>query len=208
MTKIDHTEETINSYNKVAQNYTDTFFADDSDKPYIDAFIKMLPESASILDAGCGPGNYSQYLHGLGFKVTGTDLSEGMLNIARSHIPSVTFIQADLRELPFEAGSFDGIVAAYSIIHLPTDDVVPTLKQFNTLLRQEGMLFLALQEGTGKSVRDESLGENTPLFYSRYTEDEISELLLQADFKVLQSFVREPHTNEIPNNKLFIIAQK
>ncbi len=208
MNNEESVKTTIKSYNQVAKNYAAKFFADDSDRPYLDNFLKLLPENAKVLDAGCGPGNYSSYLHELGFEVVGTDLSEGMLTVARKNVPHVKFIQADLRTQPFPPNSFKGIVAAYSLIHLPTKDLLLALKHLHSLLSNKGLLYLALQEGKEKDIADHSLGDDAVLIFSCYTLEEITDYLDKANFEVVYSFVRPPNANEIAHNKLFVIARK
>lgn len=208
MINTDTTQETINSYNRVASNYTGEFFDDKGDNQYTDRFLSLLPTTGKVLDAGCGPGNYSHYIANKGFDVTGVDLSLGMLEIATKKVPQATFLQQDLRQLPFKPGSFNGICAAYSLIHLPTEDILPTLKKFREVLTEKGALFLALQEGTEKNVRDNSFGDDNILTHNCYTQEEIKELLQDAGFELIFLISRLPRENEIRHNKLFVVAQK
>lgn len=66
-----------------------------------------------ILDIGCGTGRHSIELARRGYKVTGVDLSEGMLSRAREKAKSqgveVDFRRHDARDLPFE-GRFDAAI--------------------------------------------------------------------------------------------------
>ncbi|RYG24585.1 class I SAM-dependent methyltransferase [bacterium] len=58
-----------------------------------------LPTGSSILDVGCGTGRHAVELAKRGYRVTGIDLSEGMLNVARAKAAvegvDVKFVQAD-----------------------------------------------------------------------------------------------------------------
>lgn len=70
-------------------------------KAEIDFFLGLfpIPVSATILDIGCGTGRHAIELARRGYRVTGIDLSEGMLNVARAKAAidglSVSFVQAD-----------------------------------------------------------------------------------------------------------------
>src|SRR5690242_21006124 len=44
---------------------------------------------AQVLDVGCGPGWMSEYLARLGYTVTGVDISEDMVAIARERIEAI-----------------------------------------------------------------------------------------------------------------------
>ena len=62
-------------------------------------------KSLSILDVGCGTGRHAIELTKRGYKVTGIDLSENQLALARENAAkealSISFLQADARNLPF-----------------------------------------------------------------------------------------------------------
>ena len=64
-----------------------------------------------ILDLGCGAGRHLVELAGVGYRPTGLDLSMPMLEAATAAGIS-RLVRADMRRLPFRAGSFD-VVASY-----------------------------------------------------------------------------------------------
>lgn len=73
---------------------------------------------AKLLDLACGSGNLSVPLKKLGYDVTGGDLSEDMLVMARQKAPEVTWLRLDMTDLAFD-GEFDFVVCALdSINHL------------------------------------------------------------------------------------------
>ena len=71
----------------------------------------------SVLDAGCGSGAHAAALIERGANVSGFDLSEGMLAIARQRLGDVVPLQrADLtRRLPYADAQFDLIVCALAL---------------------------------------------------------------------------------------------
>jgi SAM-dependent methyltransferase len=78
-----------------------------------------------ILDAGCGTGRHIGRLLAAGATVTGLDLSEGMLAVARSRFPDVAFAQGDLQaRWPFADGAFDAVLCALVGEHLDDLDAV------------------------------------------------------------------------------------
>jgi SAM-dependent methyltransferase len=72
------------------------------------------PGPGRCLDLGCGTGVFVPALAELGWTVVGVDLSADQLRIARSNVAGLAedLVQADARELPFDAESFDAVVAA------------------------------------------------------------------------------------------------
>ena len=67
-----------------------------------------------VLDAGCGGGRYSKIAGEAGAIVCAVDHSSAVEKAAKlcAHLPNVHFVQADLKQLPFEPASFD---VAFSI---------------------------------------------------------------------------------------------
>ena len=131
------TEITTKVYDKVNVAYAEKF-QEPSDN--IDEFLKLVKREGSILDAGCGPGVDAAYMSGKGFTITGVDFSEGMLEIAKKKSPSSTFHKGDIRKLNFDPNTFDGILASYSLIHIPKEDVLRAVEDFYKFLKPEGVL--------------------------------------------------------------------
>lgn len=75
----------------------------------------------SILDVACGTGDLTLDLLRRGHRVTGVDLSEQMLALAKGKAPSATYLVADAEALPFADASFDAVTCAFGIrnfVHL------------------------------------------------------------------------------------------
>lgn len=72
-----------------------------------------------VLDAGCGTGVLSRQLHALGATVTGLDLSDSMLSVAREVCPNAAFHQGNVCKLPFEDNQFDAAVSAFMLMFVP-----------------------------------------------------------------------------------------
>jgi SAM-dependent methyltransferase len=71
-----------------------------------------------LLDVATGPGYVAARAAAQGAAAVGLDFSETMLAFARSRAPDVEFVQGDATALPFADGSFDGVVAAFVLLHL------------------------------------------------------------------------------------------
>ena len=68
-----------------------------------------------ILDIAAGTGTSSEPFADLGADVIAADLSEGMLAVGRKRRPDITFVQADVTNLPFEDESFDAVTMSYGL---------------------------------------------------------------------------------------------
>lgn len=98
-----------------------------------------------VLDAACGTGRYAIPLAQAGARVTGIDVSEVMLDLARQkaseHGLSVDLRAADLRQLPFPDASFDVTVCALALCHLP--ELRQAASELSRVLRPGGRLIVS-----------------------------------------------------------------
>jgi SAM-dependent methyltransferase len=72
-----------------------------------------------LLDVACGPGWLSAAAAKRGAHVTGVDLAQNMLTIARTRCPDAALHEGDAEDLPFEAGQFDVVVCNLGFPHFP-----------------------------------------------------------------------------------------
>ena len=74
----------------------------------------QLPAGSHILDLACGKGRHSVFLHSLGYKVQGVDLSENSICLAKKHeTEGLRFAVGDMRE-PQGHSSFDLVVNLFT----------------------------------------------------------------------------------------------
>jgi len=81
--------------------------------------LKHLPaqsQNKTLLDVGCGTGHWSEFFSECGFTVTGLDISQRMIDIARSKSNrSISYFVSDAHRLPFPDETFD-VTAAITTI--------------------------------------------------------------------------------------------
>jgi len=181
---MDKSKFAVSTYNKIADAYTKQYFNDLTDLPYIDKFLLKLPASAKILDIGCGPGTFTQYLQQKGFEVEGIDLSEEMIKIAKEKVPGVTFRLMDMRKLEYPDNSFGGLLVAYSLIHIPSEEIPSTLLGFKKVLKTGGYMMIIAQGGEPDKIVDEPLKEGEKIFINFFTKERLSDFLKNADFSM------------------------
>jgi trans-aconitate methyltransferase len=100
-----------------------------------------------VLDAGCGPGHWTAFLHERGIDVQGLDLVPEFVAGAARRFPDVTFGVGDLSELPVGDGELAGILSWYSLIHTAPEHVPARLAEFARALRPGGSLLIGFVRG-------------------------------------------------------------
>jgi SAM-dependent methyltransferase len=76
-----------------------------------------------VLDVATGPGHVAAAAAALGAEPVGVDIAEGMLAVARREHPRLDFRSGDAEALPFADSSFDAVVGAFVLNHLPRPEV-------------------------------------------------------------------------------------
>ena len=121
---------------------------------------KFAPEAKDILDIATGTGDVALHLLKLypNAAISGLDLSEGMLKIAREKAQKLgvadrcTFTQGDSLQLPYGDNSFDLITVAYGIRNFA--DISRGLSEMARVLRPDGTLcILELSEPANPVLR-------------------------------------------------------
>lgn len=72
----------------------------------------------TLLDVATGPGYVAEGAVARGAAVVGLDLSEAMLEFARTRVADAEFVHGDATALPFEDASFGAVTAAFVLLHL------------------------------------------------------------------------------------------
>ena len=129
-------------YSDLAEIYDQLYlniFNYEQDAEFVDSILKKYHIN-EFLELGCGSGHLAQLLVKMGYKMTGVDLHEEMLQIARKRLPGVEFIQQDIRKLKFDR-KFDAIIAMGRMFTYMTtnDDVEQSLSSIANCLNPGGI---------------------------------------------------------------------
>jgi 2-polyprenyl-3-methyl-5-hydroxy-6-metoxy-1,4-benzoquinol methylase len=142
-----------------------------------------VPPPAGILDLGCGAGvPVARWLVDAGYAVTGIDGSRVQIERARRNVPEATFRDADMTAVELEPASFDGVVAMYSITHVPRAEHAALFRRIHGWLRPGGILIASLGAGDAPDWTGEWLG--TEMFVSHFDAGTNLRLLTEAGFAI------------------------
>ena len=182
-------ENIIQLYRKYAREWVALRGEDLYEKVWLDRMLAVLPDQANVLDLGCGSGKpLATYLIEQGCTVTGVEISELMLQMARANFPEQTWLQADMRQLNLEQ-KFDAILAWDSFFHLTQDDQRHMFAQFARHAKLGTVLMFTSGPTHGEAIR-ELFGE--PLYHASLAPEEYRHLLAQYGFEVLNMVVEDP----------------
>ncbi len=171
---------------------------------YLDRVTELLPNGARVLDLGCGGGVYSGYLAGR-FDVIGVDISAGQVALARELVPGATFLRGDISSLAVRPGTFDAIIAVYSIIHVPREEHEPLLQRLYELLRPAGRLLAVLGRDDWVGRESDWLAPGVEMYWSHFDAETNRRMVERAGFRLLDAQV-EP--DPLDGAHLFLVAEK
>ena len=200
------------SYDLVADAYARRIFEELEHKPLdrelLERFGARVQAVGPACDMGCGPGHVARYLHEQGVQVMGVDLSPMMISTARRLNPEIEFRQGDMRSLDVEDGTWGGIVAFYSLIHIPPSEVVEVLGGFKRVLRPGGSLLLAFHIGDDVLHLDEWWGHRVSVDFIFFRTEAMVGYLRTAGFRVGEVVEREPYPGvEHQRRRAYIFAE-
>jgi 2-polyprenyl-3-methyl-5-hydroxy-6-metoxy-1,4-benzoquinol methylase len=160
---------------------------------YLNLIVNTIPQEGSILDLGCGTGEpIAEFFIEKGFKVTGVDGSQKMIELCKQRFPSENWIVSDMREINLQQ-RFDAILAWHSFFHLDHDSQRRMFKIFVSHIKPGGVLAF-----TSGEEEDEVWSNNggQELYHASLSTKEYNDLLEEASFKVLTHKIQDPECGE------------
>jgi SAM-dependent methyltransferase len=186
----------VNSYTGLHATTYDELYAD---KPYADEarFVDELVGSPGglLLDVACGTGRHAAAFADLGYTVTGVDLNEELLDVARgARGDGIRFVSGDMRNLALDGGPFDVVTCLFDSLGYALDNasVVETLRSFGRHLAPDGVIaceFLhaaaMLCGATATRVRRLTLADGRQLVRTSETSIDVEQMHMRVRYELI-----------------------
>jgi SAM-dependent methyltransferase len=156
---------------------------------FIEKIFSAFGKPSSILEVGCGTGNYTRILHQKGYEITGLDASEKMISLAKQKC-DCTFHDGDIRG--FSLGErFDSCIALFAVMSyvVENSDVVRALSNVRDHLKPGGLFVFDVWNGlavmrTLPEVRVREVEDNNrKILRTAYPKLEAYDHVCVVDFK-------------------------
>jgi ubiquinone/menaquinone biosynthesis C-methylase UbiE len=202
-----------NMYDTVAKEYAEIFSGEHEKKPkdqeILHRFSQEIGDRRPVWDFGCGPGQTTKYLKNLGIQISGLDLSERILEQARTIHPEIHFQKGDILELEFENDLIAGAVAFYTIVHFTEEQVEIACREVFRVLQPGGIFLFTYHIGEETIHIEEFLGKKIDIDLMFFTTDFISSCLKKSGFEKIEIIEREPYPGvEYESRRAYVFAIK
>lgn len=207
---MDHSQHAASIFNKYAESYQERFMDVSMYNESLDFLLQELPDNATLLDVACGPANISKYLldKNTTFSVSGIDLSENMISLAQTNIPSGKFEVMDARDIQKINRKFDVVISGFCFPYLNKEEAVSFIHDSKNCLNNEGLLYLSTMENDYSTSGLERGSKGDEMMMHYHEEGYLKEALINNSFEVLHTHrITTTMTNGKKVVDLIIIAR-
>ncbi len=148
----DSQKDTLDYYQSNAKKFFDGTVSVDVTDLYT-PFLELMPDTGSILDAGCGSGRDTRFFMRQGFKVTAFDNSSEMVKLA-SDFTGQDCLLLSFDDISFE-NKYDGVWACSSLLHVPIEELHDAISRLTRSLKMDGILYTSFKYGKGEHYRSD-----------------------------------------------------
>jgi SAM-dependent methyltransferase len=177
-----NTDSIKKTYNQLAHLYNQDRKSLGNSR-YLSKFIQLLKPQSYVLDLGCGNGlPVAKTLLKKGHLVTGIDISQTQINLAKKNCLQGEFLLGDMAKLKNGQYSVDGVLSFYTIFHLPRTQHLAILQKINSFLPEGGPLLISMGDKDFEGMHD---FYGSQIWSSHYGPAKNRQLVEQAGFEIL-----------------------
>jgi SAM-dependent methyltransferase len=161
------------------------------EREYLDALLEGLAAAAHVLDLGCGTGRpMAEYVLARGYRLTGVDQAETLLELARLRFPDATWVHSTI-EAFVPATQFQAIICWDTLFHIDRGEHEALFARFAEMLEPGGRLMLTFGGSDHPAFTDQMFGQT--FFYDSHPPERALALLASRGFvPIISEFMNLP----------------
>jgi len=185
-------DSTLKYYSNNADTFIQKTIDVDLSEEHSRFLINLDHLHGRILDAGCGSGRDLMAFKKHGFEAIGIDACDDLVTSARMK-SGCQVLNMSFTDMWWE-DEFIGIWSFNSLLHIPHNQLVPTVKHMRKALKKGGIWYMSFFLGDPQSRRCDK-----GRLFTDQNHDSIDSLIRQCDMYpiVINTFTPEPKGREI-----------
>ncbi len=179
---------TIDAYDKSADQFVASIAKLPNYNHTYDFLIERLNSGDTILDLACGPAQISKYItNKINVSVVGVDLSEKMLEQAKSSIPNGNFHKHTIQD--FQSNNeFDSVIIGFGIPYLDNIQTNECIRNAVSLLKEGKYLYISFMQGNGSRYETTSFGGDNQFFIYYHDKSRIRNLIMGYGLTIIKEY--------------------
>ncbi|MBO0829992.1 MAG: class I SAM-dependent methyltransferase [Streptosporangiales bacterium] len=129
-----------------------------------------------------------------------------MVEVTTRRHPGIPFRAADMRALPADDGEWGGIVAFYSVIHVP--DLSAVFREFARVLRPDGTALVSFHVGDEVRHVEKFLGRTISLDFHFFTRPTVEAAMAGAGLEPRAYLERRSYPAEVETTRGYLLARR
>lgn len=179
---------TIAVFDESAANYENTIGSLPNYNHCYDAMISMMNSNDRVLDLACGPGNVSKYIRSrIQVRITGYDLSDAMLELARTNVPDGTFTNRSITEFD-ELERYDWVINAFGIPFLDKEMRKQCIQRSSMALKRNGHLYISFMDGSKEGYEKPPFSGDREIYFIYHDKREVLGDLNAHQFELVKEW--------------------
>jgi cyclopropane fatty-acyl-phospholipid synthase-like methyltransferase len=194
-------------YNAIAARYLAWSSGAPARLRYLDLLLELLPDSADVLELGCGAGEPVTRRLAERHRVVGLDISAAQLELAAGNAPGAQLMLADMADASFAGGSFDAVASFYALMHVPRERHADLLTRIVSWLRPRGLLLLTMGSSDNPGAIDPDwLG--TPMYFSHFDAPTNRALVQRSGVRLISTEVVDEDERDSGARFLWVVGRR
>ncbi|MDP9272400.1 MAG: class I SAM-dependent methyltransferase [Chloroflexota bacterium] len=174
---------------------------------YLDLLLELLPESADVLELGCGAGEPVTRRLAERHRVMAVDVSAAQLELAAQNAPGAQLILADMADASFAPGSFDAVASFYALTHVPRERHADLIARIVSWLRPRGLVVLTMGSSDNPGAIDPDwLG--TPMYFSHFDAPTNRALVQRSGVRLISAEVVDEGERDPGARFLWVVGRR
>lgn len=177
----------MNFYSKYSEQYDDTIGAlTQYNQSYVD-FVAKAMYTRTLLDIASGPANVSCFIKTLlpVIAITCVDLSETMLDRAKSKLGDGMFYKSDMLNIQIPIHRYDLIVCAFGLPYIESSQLEQFVSQIEPYTHSESIVYISCMQGNTSALDTMGFANGEKIIVHRHSKQAVTDSFKFFGFEVI-----------------------